>query len=857
MWLMKPFRARPKYCASAFLALAVSLLSLALPQRPLALPVDPNGTWQRLDYAPPGRRAAGYSYDSLRRRLIVFGGYPQYLNDVWALDLATGNWQQIVASGAAPSPRYGATAVYDAPNDRLVVFGGFDRTAERNDVWALSLSGAPAWTELLPSGASPEGRSFHVALFDAPRQRMVVVGGWNGADFLNDAWDLSIAGSPAWNQLATSGPTPPARDLAGAAYDSARERLVLFGGWNGTYLNDTWALTLSGAPTWSEIVAASPPPPRREISIAYDTDDDRIVLFAGNDGTLRSDAWELPLSGAPAWQELLPSGASPRPRYGHASIYDPVADRMVIMGGLTDWAHENDAWALELDAAPAWVPLAVLPRPVRNYSAVLDPVARQLLLLGGEVDPYGALSNEMVALPLAGARANWIPIDPPGTKPTPRYAHRAVWDPVRDRMLVFGGYDGQYLNELWQYRPRPTPTWSRLFPSGAAPAPRFAGGVVFDAPRDRLLVFGGYSIDPLGPSFNDLWALSLSGPSSMTWELLAPTGTPPTPRWGFVMVMDPGRDRALSFGGGSSASAPTNQVFALRLGSQPPNWVQLFPAGALPSPRIIHAAVIEPVGDRLVAFGGYSGVQFLDDTWALSLSGVLQWTQLNPSGGSPAARDAIGAIYDAAGGRMVVPCGFNEPRFFRDVWALSWDVAVPVEASLVESLAEPGLVRLSWFVRDAAMVEARVERRQGSGAWLVLGAPQRTALDRLSYEDRAVAAEARYEYRLRLRRDGEEMLTAPVAVEVPSGYALALAGAQPNPATSDLWLAFSLPRRMEARLEVTDVGGRRVAAREVGSLGAGRHRVQLGEGIRLVPGVYVIRLVAGESALTARALVIR
>ena len=34
---------------------------------------------------PSERRAAGAAYDSQRHRMIVFGGYPTYLNDVWAL----------------------------------------------------------------------------------------------------------------------------------------------------------------------------------------------------------------------------------------------------------------------------------------------------------------------------------------------------------------------------------------------------------------------------------------------------------------------------------------------------------------------------------------------------------------------------------------------------------------------------------------------------------------------------------------------------------------------------------------------------------------------------------------------------
>jgi hypothetical protein len=48
------------------------------------------------------------------------------------------------------------------------------------------------------------------------------------------------------------------------------------------------------------------------------------------------------------------------------------------------------------------------------------------------------------------------------------------------------------------------------------------------------------------------------------------------------------------------------------------------------------------------------------------------------------------------------------------------------------------------------------------------------------------------------------------------------------------------------------VNGRRVALREVGALGTGRHTVRLAEGVRLRAGVYLVRLSQGGKAATAR-----
>ena len=69
-------------------------------------------------------------------------------------------------------------------------------------------------------------------------------------------------------------------------------------------------------------------------------------------------------------------------------------------------------------------------------------------------------------------------------------------------------------------------------------------------------------------------------------------------------------------------------------------------------------------------------------------------------------------------------------------------------------------------------------------------------------------------------------------------------------------MAFALPSKAAARLELLDVSGRQVRSREVGSLGVGRHTVNLSEGRRVAPGIYWIRLTHGASQRTTRVAVI-
>jgi hypothetical protein len=84
----------------------------------------------------------------------------------------------------------------------------------------------------------------------------------------------------------------------------------------------------------------------------------------------------------------------------------------------------------------------------------------------------------------------------------------------------------------------------------------------------------------------------------------------------------------------------------------------------------------------------------------------------------------------------------------------------------------------------------------------------------------------------------------------------ALHGTLPNPSGPDLRIAFTLPEAAPATLELLDLAGRRLESQEVGSLGPGRHVVQLGRRGSVPSGLYVVRLTRAGRSLTMKAVVI-
>uniref|UniRef100_A0A832I2I1 T9SS type A sorting domain-containing protein n=1 Tax=Eiseniibacteriota bacterium TaxID=2212470 RepID=A0A832I2I1_UNCEI len=181
----------------------------------------------------------------------------------------------------------------------------------------------------------------------------------------------------------------------------------------------------------------------------------------------------------------------------------------------------------------------------------------------------------------------------------------------------------------------------------------------------------------------------------------------------------------------------------------------------------------------------------------------------------------------------------------------------PALASLVSAEALPDRVTLTWAATDAAGHSATVYRRDAGADWRAMATTAFAGDGRLVHVDTDVVPGAAYDYRLGLREGGVETFAGETRVVVPAGPDLAIAAVRPNPTPRDVVVTFALPRAASASLELVDIGGRRVRTREVGSLGAGRHTVNLTEGTAALPaGVYIVALHAEGRTVTRRVSIV-
>jgi len=262
--------------------------------------------------------------------MVVFGGLDPALafkNDVWSLSLSgTPSWTRLALVGNSPSARYFHTAVYDPVRDRMLVFGG-NISRVVNDVWALSLAGDPAWTQISAAGTAPSPRADHTAIYDPRRDRMVVFAGPTiDGGTSNDAWGLSLQSTPAWTQLRPAGMLPHARVAHSAIYDPVRDGMVVYGGISGGNLADVWSLVW-GAPTKASpasagpammLTAAYPNPSAGKVTIDFSLShagSTSVRIYDVSGRLVRSlvDS-ALPAGfGSAQWDRRLPSGALARP----------------------------------------------------------------------------------------------------------------------------------------------------------------------------------------------------------------------------------------------------------------------------------------------------------------------------------------------------------------------------------------------------------------------------------------------------------------------------------------------------------------------------------------------------------------
>jgi cysteine-rich repeat protein len=425
------------------------------------------------------------------------------------------------------------------------------------------------------AGLVPSARSSAQLAYDPLRQRVLLFGGFAGVA-LADTWEWD---GSAWARLEPER-SPPARSDASIAYDAARRRIVMFGGAsNGGFRRDTWE--------WDGVrwIERTPPPPapspaaRRQAAMAYDGSRGLVVLFGGFDSVggdvvTYGDTWTWDGAG---WTQAS-AGIAVGARAGSTMAYDAARQQLYLWGG----AGADDTVFRWDYLAGRWMSLGPSGGPPRSdrAAAAYDPFRARLVVTAQTTDATWEWDGSA-----------WSSAPAPGVSATPGAS--AAYDVAR-RQLVQVGSTGAWL--------RTETTWARP-PTPVSPRARFGAGAVFDPLRGVVVVLGGAEVFGAEAGSTETWEWNGS-----TWHAPAPTRSPRARRNAQLVYDEAGR-RVVMVGGvvNGVADASLEAYDGAR-------WEALSATG-LPALRNPAVATSGSAGG-VVVFGGRVGVvERGDDTW--------------------------------------------------------------------------------------------------------------------------------------------------------------------------------------------------------------------------------------------------
>jgi hypothetical protein len=297
---------------------------------------------------PRDRQLPVFVFDSLRDRLVLFGGLVN--PDVADVDprtyaFADGRWSVIAEKG--PHSRDDVAFGYIPKTGGMVFFGGRGRITHRDsanrtmrtafrETWHFD---GMQWA--LADTLGPNARSHPQGAYDPVRDRFVVFGGETGfganESLAIGTWEWDGA---RWQRFDVPG--PGSRRGHVMAYDAQARVVVLHGGTGGSAnspLTDTWAWDGRG---WRQLASDGP---RAIYGAATTAPVGGIVLFGGHTGAQVSpETWYW--SGE-RWSTLVAEG--PTPRIFNALATDVRRKRTYSYGGSArrpsgESATFNDLW---------------------------------------------------------------------------------------------------------------------------------------------------------------------------------------------------------------------------------------------------------------------------------------------------------------------------------------------------------------------------------------------------------------------------------------------------------------------------------------------------------------------------------
>ena len=275
----------------------------------------------------------------------------------------------------------------------------------------------------------------------------------------------------AWRKLALAhNPSPRANMIM--AYDPVGKNIVMFGGYDGIYLNDTWIFNGSD---WIQLSPASAPPVRSAAAMSFDRASGKMVMFGGfNGNNYLGDTW-LWDGAKQTWTEGHPI-TLPTAVTLPMMFTDPLDGHAGMIGGFdgnffynNNWVWTGTDWRERFSKTVLWA---------RGAAVVANDLAHgTVLIFGGlgDVNPNNTWTWDGV---------DWT-MQSPATQPPLVFYIPAAFDPDLGKVVMFGGMSKSQATWAWNGS-----DWS-LVQAFTPPPLLNSQGLAWDGRSNQLIMFGG------------------------------------------------------------------------------------------------------------------------------------------------------------------------------------------------------------------------------------------------------------------------------------------------------------------------------------------------------------------------------
>lgn len=445
-------------------------------------------TWTQVASNGPNVVKPALVYDKARNKVIMVATDTALATHMYSYDPVAKSWSELKPSLLPDCANEGMLG-YDTTRNVAVYTGGSCTNSAVTDS-TFEWNGT-TWTQIALN--SDDGRAFGAAMaYDEAHQVMTLFGGF----FTIARYQTYLYRGGGW--LSTGTDQPVQRSLAVFASDPVDQVIWLFGGVStGVALTDLWSYQDGH---FTSVSSATSPTSCVSPMGTWDTDRNTLVIYCGSLGFV----YEY-VPSTNVWTAFAPKH-NPATRSFGSLVYDQHLKKSVLFGGWDGSNYLDDTWQWTgLD----WVQVTKNPPPSRSLQSMwYDPILQKTVIFGGlgRITTTDRLTrfDDMWSFDGTG----WVQLTP-ATLPSTRYGASVAIDPHDGHTILFGGLQltgpdtlqvQTYAADTWEWDGT---TWKQLATDGT-PDARENAPFAYDTQRNQFVMFAGYG----GYYLSDLWTLT-------------------------------------------------------------------------------------------------------------------------------------------------------------------------------------------------------------------------------------------------------------------------------------------------------------------------------------------------------------